>query len=145
MRFSPGRMLRWAWFHHKERVRQLLVPPIGEDPRSSTVGDGVALCFMADPKELPQQVADLIELTKQYLRQETVDPMKNIGRSVARALITMLLVGLGVVLLALGLHGFLGEILPQGQWWAAASTALTAVVVLLATVIVAGRLRTGDE
>ncbi len=100
---------------------------------------------MADPKELPQQVADLIELTKQYLRQETVDPMKNIGRSVARALITMLLVGLGVVLLALGLHEFLGEILPQGQWWAAASTALTAVVVLLATVIVAGRLRTGDE
>lgn len=101
--------------------------------------------LMTDPKELPQQVSDLIELTKQYLRQETVDPLRRIGQSVARALIAALLVGLGVVLMAMGFHRFFGEIFPVGQWWETATAATTAVVFLLAAVIVAARLRTGNE
>ena len=100
---------------------------------------------MTDHKELPQQVADLVELTKQYLRQETVDPLRRIGRSVARALTAALLVGLGAVMLSMGLHRFLTEVLPDGQWWTSAAAALVAVVFGLAAAIVATRLRTGNE
>lgn len=100
---------------------------------------------MTDPRELPQQVADLIELSKQYLRQETVQPLRSIGRTVGRALAAALLMGLGVVLLSLGVHGFLVELFPSGQWWEAGAAAVTAVAFLLVTAIVAMRLRTGDE
>ena len=100
---------------------------------------------MSDARELPQQVTDLIELAKRYLRQETVDPLKSIGRSVARALVAVLLLGVGSVLLALGLHGFVGDLLPEGSWNAAGAALITAVVSLAAAALVAGRLRTGDE
>lgn len=100
---------------------------------------------MPDPGELPQQVADLIDLSKRYLRQETVEPMKSIGRLVARALLSALLLGLGCVLLGFGLHGLLGEVLPEGGWWSAAASAITAAVFLSGAVVMAGRLRTGDE
>lgn len=100
---------------------------------------------MADPRELPQQVADLIELAKQYLRQETVDPLRRIGQSVARAVIAAVLLGLGVVMLAMGLHRFLTEALPHGRWWEAAAAAMVTVVFSLAAVIVAGRVRVGSE
>ncbi len=106
---------------------------------------GVALCLMADPKEIPQQVADLIELAKQYLRQETVEPMKNVGRTVVIALLSAFLLTLGALLLALGVHGYLGDMFPEGQLWSAASAALTSVVFLLTAVLVGRRLRTADE
>ncbi len=100
---------------------------------------------MADPKEIPQQVSDLIDLTKRYLRQETVAPMKNVGRTLAIALMAALLLMLGALFLALGLHGFLVDILPEARWWGAASAAIAALVFLLAAAVVGRRLRTGDE
>ena len=100
---------------------------------------------MTDPKELPQQVSDLIELTKQYLRQETLDPLRRIGKLVVLAIAAALLVSLGVVLLAMGFHGFLVDALPEGQWWEPVPAAIVAVVFCLAAVMVAGRLRSGDE
>ena len=100
---------------------------------------------MTDPRELPQQVSDLIELTKQYLRQETLDPLRRVGRSVALAAAVALLVSLGAVLLAMGFHGFLKDTLPEGQWWEAAAAAIVAVVFWLAAVMVASRLRSGNE
>ncbi|MCQ3804582.1 MAG: phage holin family protein [bacterium] len=100
---------------------------------------------MADPRELPQQVADLIELAKRYLRQETVDPLRRIGQSVGRAVMAALLVGLGVVMVGMGLHRFLAEALPKGQWWEVAASAIVVVVFLLAATIVARRVRTDSE
>ena len=100
---------------------------------------------MADPKELPQQVSDLIELIKRYLLQETVDPLRRLGRSVAMAFIVALLVTLGGVLLAMGWHRYLIDALPDGQWWGAGAAAGVAVVFCLAAVIVARRMRTGGE
>ena len=100
---------------------------------------------MTDPRELPQQVSDLIELTKQYLRQETLDPLRRVGRSVGIAAVVLLLVSLAAVLLAMGFHGFLIDVLPEGQWWEPAAAAIVAVVFCLAAVMVAGRLSSGDE
>ena len=105
----------------------------------------VAFGWMSERKELPQQITDLVELTKQYLRQETVDPLRRIGQSVATALAGGLLVGLGVVLLSMGLHLFLTEVLPGGQGWTSAAAAIVAVVFFLAALTVAARLRSGSE
>ena len=100
---------------------------------------------MTDPRELPQQVSDLIELSKQYLRQETLDPLRRVAQLVALAVAAGLLVSLGAVLLAMGFHGLLVDALPEGQWWEPAAAAIVAVVFCLAAVMVAGRLRSSDE
>lgn len=108
-------------------------------------GNVVALSVMADPKEIPQQVANLIQLTKQYLRQQTVDPMKNVGRSVGRAVAGGLSMGLGALLLALGLYRFLGDTFTEGYGGSALAAAATALVCLAAAALLARRLRTEDE
>ncbi|MDE0131292.1 MAG: phage holin family protein [bacterium] len=91
---------------------------------------------MTDPRELPQQVAELIELAKQYLRQETIDPMRRLGVSVAVAVAATVLVSLGAVLGSLALHRFLIESLPETRWWGVAAAGITSVVFLGAALVV---------
>lgn len=98
---------------------------------------------MTDPRELPQQVADLIELAKRYLRQETVEPMRRLGASVAIALAVAALVSLGAVLGSMALDRFLIEALPDNGWWGVAAAGITSVVFLGAALVV-GRIGKGS-
>jgi hypothetical protein len=54
-----------------------------------------------EPKSVPQVAAELWELTKDYARQETVAPLKDIGRYIGFGLGGALLGALGVVMLML--------------------------------------------
>lgn len=54
-------------------------------------------------KTVPQMVAELWELTRDYARQETIDPLKGLGRYLAYGLTGGLLVSIGLVLLLLSL------------------------------------------
>ncbi len=91
---------------------------------------------MTGPRELPQQVAELIELAKQYLRQETIDPMRRLGLSVAAALVAAALVSLGAVLGSLALHRCLSDALPDTEWWGVAAAGITSAVFLGAALVV---------
>jgi hypothetical protein len=51
---------------------------------------------------LPQLVIELKDLIVAYLRQETVVPLKQLGRYLAFGIAGSLLMGVGVLLLALG-------------------------------------------
>jgi hypothetical protein len=51
---------------------------------------------------LPQLVMELRELIVGYLKQETVVPLKQLGRYIAFGIVGSLLLGLGVLLLAVG-------------------------------------------
>ena len=99
---------------------------------------------MTDPRELPQQVAELIELAKQYLRQETIEPLKMLGRSLAAALAVAALVSLAAVLLSLALHGFLTQALPETDWWGVGAAGITSVVFLCGA-LVAGKVGAGGK
>ncbi len=101
--------------------------------------------FMADPKELPQQVEELVQLTKQYLRQETVDPLRRIGQLAAKAGVAAVLLVLAVVLFSLALHQFLSDVLPDTSWWAVAAAGITAVVSMVPVGILATRIRGSGE
>lgn len=57
----------------------------------------------ADRRSPAQHVAELKELVIGYARQETVDPLKNLGRYLGFGVGGALLVGLGSVLLLLSL------------------------------------------
>lgn len=53
-------------------------------------------------KSLPTLASELWDLVRAYAKQETIGPLKGIGRFIAFGLAGSLLLGLGLVLLALG-------------------------------------------
>ena len=67
------------------------------DTRSAVPGGS------GDGKDVGELVGELWELIKAYLRQETIDPIKGLGRYVLFGVAGALLVGTGAILLAVGL------------------------------------------
>lgn len=56
-----------------------------------------------DPdKSLPTQATELLDLVRAYAKQETVEPLKGIGRYLAWGLAGSVLLGVGLLLLAVG-------------------------------------------
>jgi hypothetical protein len=53
------------------------------------------------PKPIPEVANELWALTRDYARQETVDPLKGVGRYLAYGAAGALLGGIGVILLML--------------------------------------------
>lgn len=74
-----------------------------------------------DPKDT---VGELIELVKAYARQETVNPLRNLGRYLGRGVAGALLMALGLFFLAMAAlryvqtHRFFGQRLTGGWSWA---------------------------
>ena len=54
-----------------------------------------------EPKSMPEVATELWGLTKDYARQETIDPLKGVGRYLAYGGIGALLGSIGVILLML--------------------------------------------
>jgi hypothetical protein len=74
----------YAWYNH------------GSGPNRSS-----AAVPEPESKSMPEVVAELWELTKDYARQETVDPLKGVGRYLGYGAAGALLLALGVILLML--------------------------------------------
>ncbi|HET6950562.1 MAG TPA: phage holin family protein [Acidimicrobiales bacterium] len=55
----------------------------------------------SEPKSIPEVASELWALTKDYARQETIDPLKGVGRYVGFGVAGALLLGLGVIMLML--------------------------------------------
>jgi len=60
-----------------------------------------------EDKSVPQVLGELKELTVTYAKQETVEPIKGLGRFVGFGVGGSFLLGVGICLLALGLLRFL--------------------------------------
>lgn len=54
-----------------------------------------------EAKSIPEVVTELWELTREYAKQETIDPIKGLGRFLGYGLGGALMLGTGVVLLLL--------------------------------------------
>jgi len=89
----------------------------------------------ARAKSAGQVIEELWTLLKTYARQQTVDPIRNLGRFIAYGTLGMLLLGLGGSVLALALlRGIQTETDPHwtGNWsWI--PYAITLVVATVAT------------
>lgn len=62
---------------------------------------------MPEDKSVPQVLGELKELTVTYAKQETVEPIKGLGRFVGYGAGGSFLLGIGICLLSLGLLRFL--------------------------------------
>ena len=96
-------------------------------------------------KSLPTQVAELWDLVRAYAKQETVVPLKGLGRYVAFGLAGSVLLGLGVILLALaGLRALQTETGTtfDGNW---SFVPYLAVLVACGAIVVRAVSRTGKR
>ena len=57
---------------------------------------------LSEPKSLPTLAAELWELVRTYALQQTIEPMKGVGRFVLFGALGSILLGTGLVLLVLG-------------------------------------------
>ena len=101
---------------------------------------------MAKPTELPELVGEFVDLSKEYLRQETLEPAKELGRYAGFSVGAGVAFAIGMLFLSIaGMRGIIA-LLPEGPNWSALGYLLAAVVlVLIGGIIVAGVNRTGER
>ena len=89
---------------------------------------------MPDAREIPELTNELVELSKQYLKEQTLEPAKQLGRTFGMSLLAASLFAGGGVLIVVGTMRLLRESLPESQLWSAFAVLVTALL----TLIVAG-------
>jgi hypothetical protein len=101
---------------------------------------------MAKPTELPELVGEFVDLSKEYLRQETLEPAKELGRYAGFSVGAGVAFAIGMLFLSIaGMRGIIA-LLPEGPNWSALGYLLAAVaLVLIGGIIVAGVNRTGER
>ncbi len=82
---------------------------------------------MAKPAEIPQLVTELVDMSKAYLQQETVDPLKRVGRYAGFSLAGGLLLAIGWLLLAIAFARWVTDLLPAGELWEVLAYGIAAV------------------
>jgi len=86
---------------------------------------------MAKPAEIPQLVTELVDMSKTYLQQETLDPLKRVGRYAGFSLAGGMLLAIGWLLLAIAFARWITSVLPEGQIWEILAYAIAAVAALI--------------
>ncbi len=82
---------------------------------------------MPDPHEIPQIASELVEMSREYLRQETLEPAKRLGKNAALGVGGAFALSVGGFFLAWGLYHLLKMVLPEGEWYVVLARFLTAV------------------
>jgi hypothetical protein len=89
---------------------------------------------MPDPKQIPELATELFELSKDYLRQETIDPAKRLGRYAGMGVGGSVLFAVSSVFLVLAVYALLQFVLPPAgevtatPWFNVLARGLTALV-----------------
>lgn len=89
----------------------------------------------SDEKSIPQVLQELWALLQAYAKQETVDPLKDLGRYLAFGVAGSLAIGLGVLLLGVGV---LRGLQTRTDLFAGAWSWVPYVVVLVVLAVVIG-------
>lgn len=95
----------------------------------------------SDDKSLPTQVGELWRLVLAYFRQETVEPVRNLGRFVAFGVAGSLVLGLGVGLLILATLRFFQT--ETGSTFHGHLSWLPYLIMLVVSVVLAGAAMAG--
>ncbi len=92
---------------------------------------------MADVRELPELVREFVDMSKDYLRQETLEPAKQLGRFAGYALGAAVAFAFGALFFSVAGVRYVRELLPEGPNWSALGYIITAVILgIVAAVII---------
>lgn len=92
---------------------------------------------MANQAELPELVEQFVEMSKEYLLQETVEPAKKLGRYAGYAVGAAAAFALGALFLAIAGARLIIRLLPDGPYWEGLGYVLAAIALgIVAGVII---------
>jgi uncharacterized membrane protein YqjE len=96
-------------------------------------------------KELPELIREFVEMARTYLRQETVEPAKALGRFISYVIGAAVAWALGALLVAIALMRGVVYVLPDGGYWEALGYLIAALLVTgaIAAIVYVGQ--RGDE
>ncbi len=100
---------------------------------------------MPGPTELPQLVTEFVDLSKEYLRQETMEPAKALGRFAGYTLGAAIMFSIGTLLLAIAGTRTIINLLPEGTGWEALGYFLGVLAILAFIGIMAGIAGSGSN
>lgn len=95
---------------------------------------------MANPQEIPELASELLQLSKDYLRQETIEPAKRLGRLAGFGLMAGALFAVAALFLALGAYAAFRLVLPDGAWYVVLARGLTVLAVGAAAALIGWRM-----
>jgi hypothetical protein len=99
---------------------------------------------MPGPQEIPQIATELVDMAREYLRQETIEPAKRLGKHAGMGVGGALIMAIGAICLAWALYYGLQLWLPEGEWWVILARGLTAVAAAGAAGLIVWRMQDGD-
>ena len=88
------------------------------------------------PPEIPQLISELIEMSKAYLAQETVAPLRRVARFAGFSLLAGLLFAAGWLLLSIAGLRLVLDLLPDSALWSVLGYVIGAVLAGLLALIV---------
>lgn len=100
---------------------------------------------MAKPQDIPQIATELVDMSREYMRQEVVEPAKQLGRQAGMGVGGATVASLGAFLLAWALYHLLKVVLPDGEWFVVLARFLTALGAAGALGLVVWRMQRGDH
>jgi hypothetical protein len=100
---------------------------------------------MPEPHEIPQLTGELIDMSRDYLRQETLEPAKRLGKTAGMGIGGAIAVSLGAFLLVLALYSGLKMWLPRGEWWVVLARFITALAAAGIAGLVVWRMQSDDH
>ena len=99
----------------------------------------------AGPKEIPELVSELVTMSREYLRQEIVEPAKKLGRFAGFGMGASALFSIAAVLLTLGLFSLLRRVLPDTPWWSVGARLFTFVGAGAGAALIGWRMTRDDQ
>lgn len=100
---------------------------------------------MGNMQELPQMVTELVDLSKQYLQQEAVDPAKRLGRTAGMGLAAAVLWAIGGVLLSIAALRWIVGALRDTTMWSALGYGLAFLAVAAVVGLIGWRMSRGSS
>lgn len=101
--------------------------------------------MMPKAQEIPQIATELVELSRDYLRQEILNPAKKLGKHAGMGVGGAIVMAIGAICLTWGLYYGLNLLLPEGEWWVVLARGITAIVAAGAAGIFAWRISVGSQ
>lgn len=100
---------------------------------------------MGNVSELPELISESIDLTKQYFKQETVEPAKRLGRATGFGFAGASLFGLAALFGGIAANRWIIRLLPEGRAWSGLGYVISALVLVLIGGLIVGLGRRGYE
>ena len=104
---------------------------------------------MTDRKEIPELTSELIDMSRDYLRQETIEPAKKLGKHAGLGIGGAIVLAIGAICLTWGFYYGLTLLFErtagESRWWIVLSRLLTTLAAVGAAGIVAWRMSLETE